>query len=86
MIGISRDDQETNDRFRESLGLPYPLLGDPEGTISDAYKVSWPLIGRSQRVTYLVARDHRIRLAFHDELRMDAHPGQACEAALHPPS
>jgi len=43
--------------------------------------VSWPLIGRSKRVTYLIGRDRRVRLAFHDELNMDEHAAQACAAA-----
>jgi peroxiredoxin Q/BCP len=81
VIGVSRDDQATNDRFRESLGLPYPLVGDPDGQICDGYKVSWPLIGRSKRVTYLIGRDQRVRLAFHDEFKMDEHAAQACAAA-----
>ncbi len=46
--------------------------------------MSWPLIGRAKRVTYLIARDHRVRLAFHDELRMHAHAEQACAAAIAP--
>jgi thioredoxin-dependent peroxiredoxin len=81
VIGISRDDQATNDRFRESLGLPYPLVGDPDGKICEDYKVSWPLLGRSKRVTYLIGRDQRVRLAFHDEFKMDEHAAQACAAA-----
>jgi peroxiredoxin len=84
VIGISRDDQPTNDRFRESLGLPYPLVGDPEGKVTSAYKVDWPLVGWSKRATFLIGRDRRVRLAFHDEFKMDAHAAQACAAA--PPS
>jgi len=43
--------------------------------------VNWPLIGRSKRVTYLIGRDHRVRLAFHDEFMTEAHAVQACAAA-----
>jgi peroxiredoxin len=43
--------------------------------------VSWPLIGRSKRVTYLIGRDHRVRLAFHDEFKTGEHAAQACAAA-----
>jgi peroxiredoxin len=57
------------------------VVGDPEGTICDGYKVSWPLIGRSKRVTYLIGRDHRVRLAFHDEFKTGEHAVQACAAA-----
>ena len=80
MVGISRDPQETNDRFRASLGLPYPLVGDPHGTLCRVYRVTWPIIGLAQRVTYLIARDHRVRMAFHDELFMQRHSEKACTA------
>lgn len=59
-------------------------MGDPEGTISGAYKVDWPLIGRTKRVTYLIGRNRRVRLAFHDELHMDAHVARACTVAAEP--
>jgi thioredoxin-dependent peroxiredoxin len=78
VVGVSRDDQETNDRFRQSLDLPYPLVGDPDGKICSDYKVNWPIIGRSKRVTYLIGSDRLVRLALHNELNMDAHAEQAC--------
>ena len=81
VIGVSRDDQPTNDRFRESLGLPYPLVGDPRGQITGAYGVDWPLIGRAKRVTFLIGRDRHVRLAFHAEFNMGAHADEACTAA-----
>jgi peroxiredoxin Q/BCP len=80
-VGVSADPQETSDRFRQRLGLPYDLVGDADGHILRAYKVRWPVIGVAQRVTYLVSRDRRVRLAFHNEFRMDAHAARACEAA-----
>jgi peroxiredoxin Q/BCP len=82
VVGVSRDSQETNDRFRQSLDLPYPLVGDPEGAVCKAYGVKWPVIGLARRVTYLVGRDRRVRMAFHDELRADAHAHEACGAAV----
>lgn len=75
---MSRDTQETNDRFKQSLGLPYTLVGDPEETIIHAYDVRWPIIGVTQRVTYVVGRNRKVRVAFHSELDMDAHSAQAC--------
>ena len=77
---MSRDTQETNDRFKESLGLPYTLVGDPEEKIIRAYDVRWPIIGVTQRVTYVVGRNRKVRLAFHSELDMDAHSAKACQA------
>ena len=80
MIGISGDSQETNDRFRKSLDLPFPLVGDPEGTILRAYRVRWPFVGLAQRVTYAIGQKGRILLAFHSELNASAHAAKACEA------
>ncbi|PYQ54329.1 MAG: hypothetical protein DMF78_06330 [Acidobacteria bacterium] len=42
------------------------------------YRVNWPIIGLAQRVTYLIARDRRVRLGFHDEFHMDAHAEKTC--------
>lgn len=59
-------------------------MGDPEGEITRAYKVQWPLIGLAQRVTYVVGRDRLVRLAFHSEFDIDAHMAQACEVLAAP--
>jgi peroxiredoxin Q/BCP len=80
VIGISGDSQETNDRFRTGLNLPFPLVGDPEGNILRAYRVRWPLLGLAQRVTYAVSQKGRILLAFHSELNPSAHAAKAREA------
>lgn len=79
VVGVSGSTQETNDRFRKSLGLPYPLVGDPDGTILKAYRVRWPFIGVAKRVTYVIGRDRRVRRAYRNELDMTAHAAQACE-------
>ncbi|PYQ04927.1 MAG: hypothetical protein DMF82_09590 [Acidobacteria bacterium] len=79
MIGVSRDPQETSDRFKASLGLPFTLVGDPEEQIIRAYGVRWPIVGLTQRVTYVIGRNRKVRLAFHSELDMDAHSAQACK-------
>ena len=81
VVGVSQDAQEVNDRFRESLDLPFPLVGDPEGTILRAYGVQWPILGLAQRVTYVIARNNKVRLAFHSEFSMKAHAAKACETA-----
>ena len=73
MVGVSKDTRETSKKFRESLALPYPLVGDPEGAIIGSYQVRWPLIGLAQRVTYLVGGDRKIRLALHREFDIEAH-------------
>ena len=78
-MGVNADSQEANDRFRESLDLPFSLVGDPAGAILKAYKVRWPVIGIAQRVTYVIGRDGKILSAYRNERDMTAHAAQACE-------
>jgi peroxiredoxin len=78
---VSRDTQERNDRFRETLGLPYPLVGDPRGSITSAYKVAWPLVGLARRVTYLVDPDRTIQQVYHSEFKIEAHAARVCVRA-----
>jgi len=37
VFGISLDDQASHRRFSEKYGLPFPLLSDPDGTVSKQY-------------------------------------------------
>jgi peroxiredoxin Q/BCP len=78
-VGVNADPQEANDRFRRSLGLPFPLVGDPAGAILRAYKVRWPIIGIAKRVTYVVGGNGKILSAYRNERDMTAHAAQACE-------
>ncbi len=77
---MSGDTLETNERFRKSLDLPFPLVGDPDKTILKAYRVRWPVIGLAKRVTYVIGRDRRILLAYRNERSMSAHAARASEA------
>ena len=76
---MSSQSQESNDRFRKSLELPFPLVGDDDGTILKAYKVRWPLVGLAHRVTYVIGKDRKILKAFRSETDTKAHAAQACE-------
>ncbi len=78
MIGVSADHQDTSDRFKRSLDLPFPVVGDSEGRILRAYRVRWPLLGLARRVTYVVGRDRRIRSAYESQLAVDNHVTEAC--------
>jgi peroxiredoxin len=84
VVGVSRDPQDKSDRFRQSLGLPFPLVGDPDGAILRAYKVRWPILGLARRVTYLIAKNRAVRLAFHSEFNIGAHVSKTCAALARP--
>jgi peroxiredoxin Q/BCP len=81
VVGVSRDDVETLERFRKDRELPFPLVSDATGAISRAYRVRWPILGLARRVTFLVGRDRRIRLAFHSERDPRAHPARVLQEA-----
>jgi peroxiredoxin Q/BCP len=52
VIGVSADDPDLHASFCGSEGLTYPLLSDPNGTVSKAYG-SW-IPPYSQRHTFLI--------------------------------
>ena len=39
VLGVSKDDLETQKKFAESLKLPFPLLADTEHSMADDYGV-----------------------------------------------
>jgi peroxiredoxin len=82
VVGVSADKPETSERFRCSLELPYPMVGDREGRILRAYGVRWPLVGLARRVTYVIGRDRKVRFAFRSERDVEGHVAQAVAAAL----
>ncbi len=77
---MSKDTPRVADEFCASLDLPYRLVGDAEGRTIKAYKAAWPLLGIAKRVTYVVGRDRRIKLAFRSERDIAAHVAKAKQA------
>ena len=39
IIGISQDSTSEHKEFKEELGLPFPLLSDPDRSVADMYEV-----------------------------------------------
>lgn len=81
VIGVSSDPQAKSEAFRGDLGLPYALVGDPQGTILRAYGVRWPIVGIAKRGTFVIGRDRKVALAFRSEFDAEAHLAQATAAA-----
>jgi peroxiredoxin Q/BCP len=59
-VGISTDSVETQRRFKEQYGLPYPLLSDAEGVVARQYGGVVPIVGVANRATFVVGQDGRI--------------------------
>jgi peroxiredoxin Q/BCP len=51
---------ETQRRFKEQYGLPYPLLSDADGSVSRRYGGVVPIVGVANRATFVVGQDGRI--------------------------
>lgn len=58
VLGISMDDEASHKKFKEKYGLPFQLLVDTDGAITQAYDVSGG--GYSKRVTYIVDAEGKI--------------------------
>lgn len=52
VFGVSRDDETSHRAFKEKYNLPFTLLSDATGLITQAYDVDGG--GYSQRVTYII--------------------------------
>ncbi len=64
VIGISPQDQESHDRFRQKHGLPFFLVADTDLAIAKAYGAvgifGLPIPFGVRRVTFLVGRDQKV--------------------------
>lgn len=70
VVGVSKDDAASHERFADKYDLPFPLLPDPDRTILDAYGV-WgerSLYGKkvvgTKRTTFLIGPDGRVLHVF----------------------
>jgi thioredoxin-dependent peroxiredoxin len=56
VFGVSMDDEASHQQFTEKFNLPFPLLADTDGVITQAYDVKGERNGfvYAQRVTYVI--------------------------------
>ncbi|PSB09102.1 peroxiredoxin [Pleurocapsa sp. CCALA 161] len=52
VLGVSQDDRASHQKFKEKYGLPFQLLVDSDGAITQAYDVDGG--GYAKRVTYII--------------------------------
>lgn len=70
VLGVSMDDQASHQKFTEKFSLPFPLLADTEGQITQAYDVDNG--GRPRRVTYVIDGSGTITRVY-DSVKTDTH-------------
>ena len=73
VYGISQDSMKKHQEFKEKHKLPFQLLADAKGKVSQLYGASFPIFGINKRITYLVDADHKVKAAFSDLFGYESH-------------
>lgn len=61
-FGVNPASVESHQRYVEKLGFSFPLLSDPERTVSGRYAALHPDGQRIQRTVYLIDQEGVVRL------------------------
>ena len=70
VLGVSHDDEKSHQAFKEKFDLPFPLVVDTDGTISQAYEVEGS--GYSKRVTFVIDGKGVIKKVY-DSINTETH-------------
>ena len=73
VIGISADKFDAQCRFASDNKLPFPLVGDEDKRVCEAFGVLWPLIKIPQRITFIVDEVGTVQAVFHHEVQISRH-------------
>lgn len=76
VIGISKDSNESHQKFAKHYDLGYPLLSDPDHAIAKRYGATnflTSLLGRASRTTYLIDKEGKIAAIMKGELSASTH-------------
>ena len=78
MVGISRDPPAAQLKFKEKLGLPFPLLSDADTKVQQAWGV-WKekvMYGKrvmgTERTTVVIGPDRKVERLF-SKVKVDGH-------------
>jgi thioredoxin-dependent peroxiredoxin len=71
VYGISTDTVESQANFHKEHHLAFPLIADPEGTVTELYGAKWPILTMSKRWTFIIDPSLTIR-----QVQRDVDPAQ----------
>lgn len=80
VIGVSTDDHRTQCDFAGQKGVPFPMIGDEDGSIARKFDVFWPFFKMVRRVTFLIDPEGRIKGVYRHEIRVGKHVDQVLMA------
>ncbi len=61
VVGISVDSVDTQRKFKADYQLPFPLLSDEGGKVSELYSGKMPLVGLSKRANIVIGEDGLVK-------------------------
>ncbi len=73
VIGVSVDDHRTQCEFAAAHGVTFPMVADPERTVSGLYGVLWPFFKFDRRVTFVIDDRGIVRGTFQHEFQISRH-------------
>ncbi len=76
VIGVSVDSDESHQRFAREYNVPFALVSDTSKSLSQSYDATGllgRLMGKTNRVTYVIDKRGYIAGVFDSELRASAH-------------
>ena len=73
VAGISPQDEESHQRFRDEHDLPFVLLSDPDKVAVEMYDVDGPFGVGVRRTTFLINQDRTIQDAVMADVRIGRH-------------
>lgn len=76
VIGVSRDDAASHEKFKSRYKLPFTLLSDPDGAVARAWGVK-AMLGLPGRVTYVFDKAGVLRHRFDSMIRFGKHVDEA---------
>lgn len=79
-VGISADSVERQKEFSDKHGFDYPLLADPDGKVTEQFRVKRSLgLAPTKRATFVIDTDRMVLAAIHSEVNMNKHADKAIE-------
>lgn len=76
VIGVSVDEDGSHQKFAEKFGLPFPLVSDPKRELATKYGcvgLLSKIIGRVNRVTFVIDKEGRVAHVLEGELSASHH-------------
>ncbi len=83
VVGVSPQDEDSHQRFRDKHKLPFTLLADPDKKAVKAYGADGPLGIGVRRATFLINTDGLVEDVVVADLRVGRHSDFIREAVAH---